>query len=70
MDRLLVLAGVDTTSNGMTQLMLLLSEYPAIQEKMRSEIRQAQAQHGEDIPYDTLVALPYMDAVCRESLRL
>ncbi|KAK7681356.1 hypothetical protein QCA50_015447 [Cerrena zonata] len=67
---LLVLAGVDTTSNGMTQLMLLLSEYPEIQDKMRAEIRQAQVQHGEDIPYDILVALPYMDAVCRESMRL
>ena len=69
-DRLLVLAGVDTTTNGMTQLMLLLSEHPEIQEKMRLEIRQAQVQHGEDIPYDTLVTLPYMDAVCRESMRL
>ena len=25
---------------------------------------------GEEIPYDTLVSLPYLDAICRETLRL
>lgn len=67
---LLVLAGVDTTSNGMTQLILLFAQYPHIQDKLREEINKAQAEHGEDIPHDVLVSLPYMDAVCWESLRL
>ena len=64
------MAGTDTTSNSLTQMMQLLAEKPDIQDKLRAEILQAQEQYGEDIPYDELVALPYMDAVCREILRL
>ena len=64
------MAGTDTTSNSLTQIMELLAEKPDVQDKLRAEILQAQEDHGEDIPYDTLVALPYMDAICRETLRL
>ena len=64
------MAGTDTTSNSLTQIMELLAEKPDVQNKLRAEILQAQDDHGEDIPYDTLVALPYMDAICRETLRL
>ncbi|KAK7677643.1 hypothetical protein QCA50_019334 [Cerrena zonata] len=67
---LLVMAGTDTTSNSLVQLMQLLSQYPKVQESLRAEIKQAQEQHGDDIPYDVLVSLPYMDAICRETLRL
>lgn len=35
---------------------------------MRAEILEV--GQGQDIPYDQLVDLPYMDAVCRETLRL
>ena len=51
-------------------MMQLLAEKPDIQDKLRAEILQAQEQHGEDIPYDVLVGLPYLDALCRETLRL
>lgn len=51
-------------------MMHVLTERPDIQEKLREEILEAQAQFGEDIPYDDLIALPYMDAFCRESLRM
>ena len=64
------MAGTDTTSNSLTQMMQLLAEKPDIQDKLRAEILQAQEQHGEDIPYDVLVGLPYLDALCRETLRL
>ena len=64
------MAGTDTTSNSLTQIMELLAEKPDVQDKLRAEILQAQEDHGEDIPYDTVVALPYMDAICRETLRL
>ena len=69
MSRLLVMAGTDTTSNSLVQLMQLLAQYPKVQESLRAEIKQAQQEHGQDIPYDVLVALPYMDAICRETLR-
>lgn len=67
---LLVIAGTDTTSNSLTVVMELLAQYPDIQDKLRAEIKQAREECGEDIPYDTLVSLPYMDALCRETLRL
>ncbi|KAG5650924.1 hypothetical protein H0H81_010516 [Sphagnurus paluster] len=40
------------------------------QEKLRMEIAEAISSFGENIPYDELVALPFLDAVCRETLRL
>ena len=65
-----MLAGTDTTSMGLSQIMELLAQNPDMQEKLRAEIKEAQQQHGDNIPYDILVDLPYLDAVCRESLRL
>lgn len=64
------MAGTDTTSNSLVQLMQLLSQYPKVQENLRAEIKRAQEEYGDDIPYDILVSLPYMDAICRETLRL
>lgn len=64
------MAGTDTTSNSLTQIMQLLAEKSDVQDKLRAEIVQAQEEHGEDIPYDVLVSLPYLDALCRETLRL
>jgi len=40
-----------------------------VQDKLRLELREARAEHG-DAAYDELVALPYLDAVCRETLRV
>ncbi|KAG5653381.1 hypothetical protein H0H81_000768 [Sphagnurus paluster] len=40
-----------------------------VQEKLRRELQEAREQYGE-IPHDELVALPYLDAICRETLRL
>ncbi len=41
-----------------------------VQGKLRAELHDAQEQYGAEIPYDELSALPYLDAVCRETLRL
>ena len=41
-----------------------------MQDKLRQEILEAQERYGEAIPYDELSALPYMDAICRETLRV
>ena len=64
------MAGVDTTSNAMSRVLHLLAQNPDIQEKLRSELMSARETYGEDIPFDDLVALPYLDAICRETLRL
>ena len=64
------MAGVDTTSNAMSRVLHLLAEHLDVQEKLRSELVNARETYGEDIPFDDLMALPYLDAVCRETLRL
>lgn len=48
----------------------VMARHPDVQDKLRAEIIEAQERYGMDLPYDELVALPYMDAFCREILRL
>ncbi|KAJ8455901.1 hypothetical protein ONZ51_g12307 [Trametes cubensis] len=67
----LMFAATDTTSNALTLLLERLAENPNVQEKLRAEIAQVKSVHdGGDIPYDELMSLPYLDAVCRETLRV
>ncbi len=68
--RTLTFAAMDTTSSALARILWLLSNHQYVQDKLREEIREAKRQHGCDLVYDDLVALPYMDAVCRETLRL
>ncbi|KAI0761495.1 cytochrome P450 [Trametes elegans] len=63
-----ILAGMDTTSNALTRILQVLAEHPAAQDKLRAEVSEARC--GNDIAYDALDKLPYLDAVCRETLRL
>jgi len=66
-----IFAAMDTTSNGLSRILHLLAMHPDVQDKMRREILEARNKHqGERMSYDELVALPYLDAVCRETLRL
>lgn len=60
---------MDTTSNALSRILHLLAENQDAQNKIRAELMEA-AGDGEDIPYGQLVDLPYLDAVCRETLRL
>ncbi|OCH86572.1 cytochrome P450 [Obba rivulosa] len=64
----LTIAAMDTTSNAISRILHLLAERQDIQEKLRAELLQARAEG--DVPYDDLVHLPYLDAICREALRL
>lgn len=64
----LIFAGTDTTSSALTQTLHTLAEHPAAQDRLRSEIQSAVQR--DDISYDELNALPFLDAVCRETLRL
>jgi len=65
---ILVVAGTDTTTAAMTHILQLLAENPHIQDQLRQEIHENMT--NDDIPYDTLIDLPLLDAVCRETLRL
>ncbi|KAG5635672.1 hypothetical protein H0H81_010449 [Sphagnurus paluster] len=63
-------AGTDTTSNALSRVLHLLSMHPEAQDKLRSEVIQAISTHGDNMSYDDLLTLPFLDAVCRETLRL
>ncbi|CAE6483030.1 unnamed protein product [Rhizoctonia solani] len=66
----LTFAGHDTTSSALSRTINLLAEYQNVQDKLRDEIRQAYHLYGKNLDYDQLHSLSYLDAVCRESLRL
>ncbi|KXN88518.1 Cytochrome P450 3A5 [Leucoagaricus sp. SymC.cos] len=66
--RTFVFAGMDTTSSAMSRILHLLAVHADVQKRLREEIREA--QRDGQLSYDQLVALPYLDAVCRETLRL
>ena len=59
---------MDTTSSAISRILHLLAQRRDVQDKLRQEVLEARA-HGE-LDYDSLHALPYLDAVCRETLRL
>ena len=66
--RVLTFAAMDSTSGALAKILFLLSIHQDVQNKLRQEI--AEARKSGDLGYDELVALPYLDAVCRETLRL
>ncbi|KAM5538786.1 hypothetical protein V8D89_007508 [Ganoderma adspersum] len=66
----ILFAAMDTTSNATSRILHLMAQHPNVQEKLRREVVQARAAAGGDLDYDQLHALPYLDAVCRETLRL
>ncbi|KAJ3928193.1 MAG: cytochrome P450 [Lentinula lateritia] len=67
----LIFAAMDTTSSAMARILHLLSQHPETQEKLRQEIIEAKhLKDGHDFSYEDLSTLPYLDAVCRETLRL
>lgn len=64
-------AATDTTTTALAQTLHLLAERPDVQEELRAEIKDAKSKSGGgDVPHDELMALPYLDAICRETLRL
>ena len=71
-------AGHDTTATGIAWTLHLLSTHPQLQDRLREEIKQHYPFLFEDGPARNDVArlsaldadrLPYLDNVCRESLR-
>jgi cytochrome P450 len=65
-----VFAATDTTSNALARTLEILGRHPDAQEKLRQEVTHAYEEHGDVLDFDTIMALPYLDAVCRETLRL
>ena len=70
-----MLAGLDTTSNGLSRILYLLAQNRDSQERLRTELLEARSRpvtepNGANIPHDELMKLPYLDAVFRETMRL
>ncbi|KAI0823809.1 cytochrome P450 [Trametes gibbosa] len=63
-----ILGGMDTTSNALSRILHQLAMNPPVQDKLRAEI--VETCGGEDIEYDEIMKLPYLEAVCRETLRV
>ena len=62
-----MLAGLDTTSNGLSRILYLLAEDRESQERLRTELLEARSRpvtepNGANIPHDELMKLPYLDA--------
>ncbi|KAF9048762.1 cytochrome P450 [Panaeolus papilionaceus] len=63
-------AATETTSGTLSRILHLLTLNPNVQETLRNEIIAANEGNDGPLDYDTLSALPYLDAVCRETLRM
>ena len=68
-------AGSDTTSLAVTWSLLLLAKHPPIQDRLRAELRGLPRPDnlGDEAVlahYQELSAAPFLDKVCRESLRI
>ncbi|KAH8982228.1 cytochrome P450 [Lactarius akahatsu] len=66
---ILTQAATATTSATLSRVLHLLSLRPDVQNKLREELRDA-CQGNEELAHDHLVSLPFLEAVCRETLRL
>ncbi|CAE6456595.1 unnamed protein product, partial [Rhizoctonia solani] len=62
----LIFAGHETTSGALARILQLLAMNLEMQDRLRTELLEAPAQ----LTYDDLHNLPYLDAICRETLRL
>lgn len=66
LSRTILFAATDTTSSSLNRMFQLLAMHPNIQDRLRAEILAAPTE----LDHDALIALPYLDAVVREVLRL
>jgi cytochrome P450 len=65
----MIVAATDSTSIVLARVLSILAEHPDVQDKLRQEVTEAR-KGNNDLDYDDLFSLPYLDAICRETLRL
>ncbi|KAG2356964.1 cytochrome P450 [Suillus spraguei] len=81
----MIFAGLDTTTAAVARALYMLAKHPHVQQQLRAEICDAVTAHqavdvdhahakdsfgSVKLPYDSLMNLPFLDAVVRETLRL
>ncbi|WIA10314.1 hypothetical protein OEZ85_010506 [Tetradesmus obliquus] len=67
---LLILAGHDTSSVTLTNILANLHNHPAAMQQLRQEQQALLARHGSQLSTGVLREMPYAEAVIRETLRL
>ena len=65
-----LLAGSQSTSVVVACAAYLLAKHPEVQQKLRQEVSDAIQADGGEIKYDTILSLPYLNAVINETLRV
>ncbi|RZC38867.1 p450 domain containing protein, partial [Asbolus verrucosus] len=65
-----IIDGYETSSIVMSFLLYELAANPDVQSKLREEIVQRFEENNDRLPYDVLQAMPYLDGVMNESLRM
>lgn len=67
---ILFFAGLETSSTIMAVCSVFLATHPDVQERLHLEIQDAIDDHGsQDLPYERIHSLPYLDMVVNETLR-
>ncbi|KAF7369919.1 hypothetical protein MSAN_00621400 [Mycena sanguinolenta] len=68
----LVHGGQETTSSSLARFLTIVAEDNNLQQRLREELRAAKALKapGEDLNFNELERLPFLDAVVREMLRV
>lgn len=62
-------AGFETTSSTMGFMLYELALHPALQHRVRAEIRDVLAKHRGEVSYDAIQQMTYLDMVVSETLR-
>lgn len=65
-----IVAGFETTSTALSWTLYSLAQSPQSQTKLREALRSIPTHLDNDAMVDAIQALPYLDSVLRESLRL
>lgn len=66
----LMMAAHDTLTSSITSMVYYLGTNPEWQEKLREEVDQVRARHGDVLPYEALNELELVEMAFKESLRL
>ncbi|XP_017020784.1 probable cytochrome P450 6a14 [Drosophila kikkawai] len=61
-------AGFETSSSNMSYALFELAKNEAVQQKLRREIREVIARHGQ-LTYEAMMEMPYLDQTITETLR-
>ncbi|KAF9048023.1 cytochrome P450 [Hymenopellis radicata] len=65
----LIFGAQDTTSSALSRILFLISRDLDIQERVRDEIKSKAGPDGQ-LEYEDIIALPVLDAIIKETLRL